>query len=90
MFGLQVTIIGFIFIISILSLTFVLKNFKQERFMVLFLVPLGQYCFGFALRLSAKNHWVDLGFFLTDYAAVFLTALFSVFLFLGQLKYWKK
>lgn len=62
---------------------------KTNGLLPIFLLPLTIFVFGFALRLSKNQGLVDLGFFLTDSAAFFITLLFTLALILGQVKYWK-
>lgn len=54
------------------------------------LAPLLAFCVGFCLRLSGKAGLIDLGFFLTEFSVLFVSVLFTAFLFLGQIKYWKR
>lgn len=42
------------------------------------------------MRLTDKEGFIDLGFFLTDFSSLFIYTLLATFLLLGQLKYWKK
>lgn len=89
MFWVQVLIIAVIFMNFSGLLFFLFKKFKQEKHVGFLIVPLLGYSVGFCLRLTGKQYFVDLGFFLTDFSALFFTVLFVSFLFLGQLKYWK-
>lgn len=88
MFWIQVLIIALIFVVFSGLLFLLFKKFKQERFVGFLTIPLLIYSIGFCLRLAGKQYLIDLGFFLTDISALFFTALFVSFLFLGQLKYW--
>lgn len=54
------------------------------------LFPLWLFGIGFIMRLSGQRPVIDLGFFFTDISGLFVSVLFATFLFLGQLKYWKK
>ena len=54
------------------------------------LFPLWLFGLGFSLRLMMDKSLIDLGYFLTDFSTLFVTILFTLFLFLGQLRYWKK
>ncbi len=56
----------------------------------MFIVPLITFSTGFILRLSKNDFLVDLGYYLTGIAALFVSVTFAVFLFLGQIKYWEK
>lgn len=62
---------------------------KTNGLLLIFLLPLVIFVFGFALRISGNQGLVDLGFFFTDSAAFFITLLFTLALILGQIKYWK-
>jgi hypothetical protein len=57
---------------------------------IFFLVPLFFFCLGFSLRLTEAKPLVDLGYFFTEFSYLFVYTLFAIFLFLGQVKYWKK
>lgn len=61
---------------------------KKNKLMV-FLVPLIIFIIGFSLRISGNKNMIDLGYFMTDFSALSATILFTVCLFLGQVKYWK-
>ncbi|MFW5746013.1 MAG: hypothetical protein ACOCWQ_00500 [Nanoarchaeota archaeon] len=47
------------------------------------------YSSGFLLRLSSDTDLIDTGFFLTGISTVYLSILFALMLFLGQIRYWK-
>ncbi len=53
-------------------------------FVVLFL-----FSFGFGLRLSGQQSFIDFGYFLTEASYLFTYLLFTAALILGQKKYWK-
>ena len=57
---------------------------------IFFLVPLFFFCLGFSLRLTEAKALVDTGYFLTEFSYLFVYTLFAIFLFLGQIRYWKK
>lgn len=91
MFVLQISVISFLLTGFSIILIGLLKRFGLERKLVLpLLIPLLVFSFGFSLRLTGKQGLVNLGFFLTDFSTFFVSVLFTTFLFLGQLKYWKK
>ena len=91
MFWLQVGVIFCLLIGFSIILAGIFKKFGlKAKFVLPLLIPLFVFSLGFCLRLSEKYGMVDLGFFLTDFSELFLTALFIAFLFLGQLRYWKK
>jgi hypothetical protein len=48
------------------------------------------FSLGFILRLSGQKSIIDIGYFLTDSSSIFLYALFTGALMLGQIKFWKK
>lgn len=67
-----------------------LKQFKIKRKKALvFICPLLTYALGFYLRVLADKNLVDLGFFFTEFSTLFVTILFTLFLYVGQVKYWK-
>lgn len=81
------TVVFIIFSLLIFSL---LKDFKVSRKKsVYFLLPLLIYLVGFSFRLTGNKNLIDLGFLFTDFSAIFVTVIFSLCLYLGQLKYWK-
>jgi len=55
-----------------------------------FFVPLFFFCLGFILRLTEAKPLVDTGYFFTEFSYLFIYTLFAIFLFLGQIRYWKK
>ena len=73
---------------------FILWTFRKfnvsMKLSVYFILPLSFFCIGFLMRLSLNQGLIDLGFFFTESSVMFLTVLFSIALFLGQLKYYKK
>ncbi len=87
----QVGIIGIVFgLYSLLIILFFRKFSKDLRFPLILITSFAVYSIGFLMRLMGTKEQVDLGFFLTDFSALFLTALFTASLLLGQIKYWKK
>lgn len=91
MFWVQV---GIILLIIIVFSWFVLEIFRDFGIKInrtkYLLLPLLLFSLGFVLRLSQNKSLIDLGYFLTEFSTLFVTVLFTAFLFLGQLKYWKK
>jgi len=76
--------------IFIVLLNFLLADFEIKRKKLLvFVLPLLTYAAGFTLRLSDNKELVDLGFFFTEFSTIFVTVLFSLCMYLGQLKYWR-
>lgn len=67
-----------------------LRRYRTQLidFFPLFLV-LCLFAFGFGLRLSGKQAFIDFGYFLTDISYLFTYLLFTAALILGQKKYWK-
>ena len=87
----QVSVIGTVFgLYSLIIILFFRKFLKDLRFPLILIASFAVYCFGFYLRLTGSKEGIDLGFFLTDFSALFLTALFTASLLLGEIKYWKK
>lgn len=67
-----------------------IADFKiRKRRLMIFLVPLMVFITGFSLRVSGNKNMIDLGYFMTDFSALSATVLFTICIFLGQLKYWK-
>jgi len=76
--------------IFVALLNFLLADFKLKKGKLLaFIFPLLIYVVGFTLRLSGNKELVDLGFFFTEFSSIFVTVLFSLCLYLGQLRYWR-
>ncbi len=87
----QVSVIGIVFgLYSLLIILFFRRFSKDLRFPLILITVFAVYSVGFLMRLNGNKEQVDLGFFLTDFSALFLTALFTASLLLGQIKYWKK
>jgi len=63
---------------------------KQLNLPVMLIFPVIVFSTGFILRLSENKPMVDVGYFFTDSSSIFLYALFTGALILGQLKFWKK
>lgn len=63
---------------------------KDLKLPLMLFVPIVTFSFGFIMRLSENKQIVDLGFFFTESATIFIYILFTSVLILGQLKYWKK
>ena len=67
-----------------------IADFKIKRSkLMIFLIPLIVFIVGFSLRISGSKNMIDLGYFMTEFSTLSATVLFTVCLFLGQLKYWK-
>ncbi len=66
------------------------KQFNlNQRYIRLFVIPLVLFVIGFTLRISGNNLLIDLGYFFTEFTALFVSTLFVIFLCVGQIKYWK-
>lgn len=75
---------------SFLIVNFV-KDFKVNiKKILIFLLPLLTYLIGFSLRVTSDKSLVDLGFFFTEFSTIFVTVLFTICLYLGQVKYWRE
>jgi len=67
-----------------------LKQFKiKAKKSFIFIIPLITYSLGFYLRIGQNQDLIDLGFFFTELSSLFVTIIFSICLFLGQIKYWQ-
>lgn len=76
--------------IFVALLNFLLVDFEvKRRKLLVFIFPLLTYIAGFTLRLTSNKELIDLGFFFTEFSTIFVTVLFSLCLYLGQIKYWK-
>ncbi len=68
-----------------------LERFTKELSLpVMLIFPVIIFSTGFILRLSENKPMIDIGYFFTDSSSIFLYALFTGALILGQLKFWKK
>ena len=85
---IMITVIVIILLMSTSFLNIIFKNFglKKERFLI-FLWPVFVYGAGFCLRISKNIQLVDLGYFLTGFAGLFLSLVWTIAVFLGQTKY---
>ena len=91
MFNVQIGIICLVIIVFSKLVLDVFRGFEMKiRYSRCLLFPLWLFGFGFSFRLTSNKSLIDLGYFLTDFSTLFVTVLFTVFLFLGQLKYWRK
>ena len=76
--------------IFVALLNFLLADFKvKKRRFVVFVFPLLAYVVGFTFRLSGNKELIDLGYFFTEFSTIFVTILFSLCMYLGQIKYWR-
>jgi hypothetical protein len=90
MFKFYVFLVFFSALAALFLLLTVFRIFQvRERLLIVFLAPIVYFCTGFLMRLSASKELIDAGFFLTDFAFLFVYLLFALSLMLGQLKYWK-
>lgn len=88
----MLTVIILISVLSIYSATLLkfLEKFEvRKRSLLTFLSPFFLFTVGYYLRLTGTRKLIDIGFFFTDSSYLFVYILFTVFLMLGQLKYWK-
>ena len=87
---IMITVIVMILLMSTSFLNIIFKNFglKRERFLI-FLWPAYVYGAGFCLRISENIQLVDLGYFLTGFAGLFLSLVWTIGVILGQIKYYK-
>ncbi len=86
-----------IMIIIVLSTLYCFMTFlfcrrfvKEFSLPMMLIFPFIVFSAGFAFRLSGNKSIIDIGYFATESASVFLYALFTGALILGQLKFWKK
>jgi len=61
----------------------------KKRRVIVFVLPLLIYTIGFTLRLTKIEDLIDLGYFFTEFSTLFVTILFSLCMYLGQLRYWR-
>jgi hypothetical protein len=90
MMVMQVLTIAGLLVLYGLVLMTLLGRFRRMEFTKFLFLPMAVFGFGYCLRFSGKPPIIDLGFFLTDFSGLFVSVLFTTFLLLGQLKYWKK
>ncbi|MBI4033117.1 MAG: hypothetical protein HY377_01180 [Candidatus Blackburnbacteria bacterium] len=91
MFKFQLAIIALVTLLFSGILLSVFRQFgRGVKLVLVLIVPLLTYSLGFILRLIQTKYIIDLGYFLTDFSALFIYTLFATFLLLGQLRYWKK
>jgi len=91
MFIVQVLVISLLLIFYSLLIAALFRKFNRDlKIALFFITPLLVFSVGFVFRLSVKPPIVDLGFFLTEFSGLFISILFAICLFLGQLRYWKK
>jgi len=90
MFFRAITVELILLVIFTSLLNLFLDGFKiKRRRLVVFVFPLLIYAVGFALRLTKTEDLIDLGYFFTEFSALFVTILFSLCMYLGQLRYWR-
>jgi len=90
MFYFQLVIEGLVFFTLALFLVLILRKFERKGLMAYFLLPLVLFVIGFTMRLNSNSEIIDMGFFFTEISNVWLYVLFTLFLLLGQIRYWKK
>ena len=91
MFVIQLAVIGVLTAIySLLIFVFCAKFTKNLLLPAFLTFPIFVFCAGFIMRLLPRKEMVDLGFFFTESAVVFIYVLFTTALILGQFKYWGK
>ncbi len=87
---LHIITIALVFFLLTTLIYRLLKKFNKVNLFIYFLIPLLIFTTGFILRLSSKNEFIGLGYFLTDISNLWLYILFTLGIILGQVKYWKK
>jgi hypothetical protein len=88
---IQVALIACCLLISSVLIIKLFRIFTQQQKMALFFIaPLGLFCLGFIFRLSGTTPIINLGYFFTEFAQIFVSVLFGACLILGQVKYWRK
>lgn len=91
MFIFQILVIVVLSILYCLMMFLFCRRFVKEFSLPIMLVlPFIIFSTGFIFRLSGNKLVIDVGYFATESASVFLYALFTGALVLGQLKFWKK
>ncbi|HIH23663.1 TPA: hypothetical protein HA251_01375 [Candidatus Woesearchaeota archaeon] len=86
--GIAVIILVLMMLCAVFTLW--IRTFTRRlSFYVPILLALLLFGAGFVLRISGAQPMIDLGFFCTESAALFLTALFVAALVLGQQHYWE-
>lgn len=91
MFIYQILIIISLFIAYGICIFFFFRLFTKKLNLPLILImAIMIFSLGFILRLSGQKSIIDIGYFLTDSSSIFLYALFTGALMLGQIKFWKK
>ncbi len=86
----QIAVISFLVLLYSYLLIEIFRKFNIKiRNTYFFIIPLGVFSIGFVLRLNSDINFVNLGYYLTDFTGLFVSVLFTTFLLLGQLKYWK-
>lgn len=66
-----------------------IKKFTSVKLYYPLLIAIALFSTGFSLRLSNNQPVIDIGFFMTEISHLFVYALFTAALILGQEKYWK-
>jgi len=83
-----ILLIGLIYLITIFLFC---RSFTKNRNIgLLLIIPVSLFVLGYLFRINGNEWQIDLGFFLTDSSSIFLYALFTGALILGQMKFWKK
>ena len=91
MFLYQVVAISLLSLAYSFSLLLFFGRFKKEKtFSLLLIIPITVFSLGYVLRLTGSKPIVDVGFFFTDSAYIFIYSLFTSALVIGQIKFWKK
>ncbi len=80
------------FLVYLFVLVFLVKSFNPKliKYCLALVIPLLLFTLGFIMRVSNNKPLVDLGYFLTESAGLFVYIIFALTFLLGQLKYWKK
>lgn len=84
------TIIVLLVLYSFVATTFCRRFTKELSLSIMLIFPIIVFSVGYIMRLSGNKPIIDIGYFFTDSSSIFLSALFTGALILGQLKYWKR
>jgi len=84
----------FVEITILFASVFLIRSFAKDfslnlRKLAIFIFPLVNYIIGFTLRISGNGELVDIGYFFTEFTTLFVTILFSLCIYFGQIKYWR-
>lgn len=67
------------------------RRFSRANFLpVMLTFPIIIFSTGYVMRIYGEKVVVDLGYFLTESASMFVYVIFAGAVVLGQMRYWKK